>query len=170
MICSVTLSVDSEMTIMTPDIMLLTSLACTHDPLGMQETIGDVLGDDELEEMRLRENEEAGQVDKNGSSTPMAPANTAGQAAKASKEQEQQPAKALQPPPGFSANHLFGDVEDDDPLDLVTNLSFLNDNEEVRPRLTRLSASVHTSVRSLGCSADMPLHDTKRLPGYSGQF
>ena len=113
--------------------MLLMVLPCIHIPSGMQETIGDLLGDDELEEMRLRENEEAGQGNRNGSSAPLAPANTAGQPAKPPKEQEQQPAKALQPPPGFSANHLFGDVEDDDPLDLVTNLSFLNDNEEVQP-------------------------------------
>ena len=109
-------------------------MACIYNPLGMQETIGDLLGDDELEEMRLRENEEAAQINRNGNSAPLATACTAGQAAKPSKEQEQQPAKALQPPPGFSANHLFGDVEDDDPLDLVTNLSFLNDNEEVQPR------------------------------------
>ena len=121
----------------------------------MQETIGDLLGDDELEEMRLRENEEAGQVDRNESPATLAQDNSAGQEIKASKEQEQQPAKALQPPPGFSANHLFGDVDDDDPLDLVTNLSFLNDNEEVQPRLMD---SAHTSMRSLRCAADMPLH------------
>lgn len=93
----------------------------------MQETMGDILGDDELEEMRLRDNEEAAQAGKNSSSAAdAAPARL--ESGPEGEQQQQQ--KPLQPPPGFSANHLFGDV-DDDPLDLVTNLSFLNDAEEV---------------------------------------
>ena len=139
--------------------MLLMVLARIHIPSGMQETIGDLLGDDELEEMRLRENEEAGQGNRNGNSAPLAPANTAGQAAKPPKEQEQQPAKALQPPPGFSANHLFGDVEDDDPLDLVTNLSFLNDNEEVQPmHMDRLLMYTRLPKIELLCRHAIALH------------
>lgn len=35
----------------------------------------------------------------------------------------------IKPPPGFSPNNLFGDAEDD--LDFVTNLSFLNDGDQV---------------------------------------
>ena len=143
-------------------------LASTCNLLGVQETIGDLLGDDELEEMRLRENEEAGEANRNGNSAPLAPINTAGQAAQLPKQQQQQPAKALQPPPGFSANHLFGDVEDDDPLDLVTNLSFLNDNEEVQP--IRVLGYVHTSTTSLGCSADMPLQCIKMVLYTRGNF
>lgn len=96
--------------------------------------MGDILGDDELEEMRLRDNEEAEQAGKNGSAADAAPARLEG--GLGGEQQQQQ--KPLQPPPGFSANHLFGDV-DDDPLDLVTNLSFLNDAEEV-------SSALHANV------------------------
>lgn len=35
----------------------------------------------------------------------------------------------MQPPPGFSPNHLFGDA-DEEPLDLTASLSFLDDNEQ----------------------------------------
>ena len=86
--------------------------------------MGDILGDDELEEMRLRDNEEAAQTDSHTGDVPA-------KSRTAPEEDKQQQSKLLQPPPGFSANHLFGDVDDDDPLDLVTNLSFLNDNKEV---------------------------------------
>ena len=96
--------------------------------LDVKETMGDLLGDDELEEMRLRDNEDAAQT---GSHVEAAPAKSAAMP-DAKPQEHQQPSKPLQPPPGFSANHLFGDVDDDDPLDLVTNLSFLNDTEEVR--------------------------------------
>ena len=93
--------------------------------------MGDILGDDELEEMRLRDNEDAEQA---GNHVEAISAKSATMPDVEQQEQEQQ-SKPLQPPPGFSANHLFGDVDDDDPLDLVTNLSFLNDTEEVRPGL-----------------------------------
>jgi hypothetical protein len=99
----------------------------------MQETMGDILGDDELEEMRLRDNEEAAQAGKDSSAADAAPARLEG-GPEGEQQQQQQQQKPLQPPPGFSANHLFGDV-DDDPLDLVTNLSFLNDAEEVSSAL-----------------------------------
>ncbi len=36
---------------------------------------------------------------------------------------------SMQPPPGFSPNHLFGDA-DEEPLDFTANLSFLDDNEQ----------------------------------------
>ena len=89
--------------------------------------MGDLLGDDELEEMRLRDNEEAAPT---GNHIEAALAKSA-TVPNEEQQEHQQPSKPLQPPPGFSANHLFGDVDDDDPLDLVTNLSFLNDTEEV---------------------------------------
>ena len=89
--------------------------------------MGDILRDDELEEMRLRDNEEAAQT---GNHVEAMSAKSATAPDEDHQEQQQQ-SKPLQPPPGFSANHLFGDVDDDDPLDLVTNLSFLNDTEEV---------------------------------------
>ncbi len=93
--------------------------------------MGDLLGDDELEEMRLRDNEDAADT---GNYVEAISAKSAIGPDEEQKEQEQeQQSRPLQPPPGFSANHLFGDVDDDDPLDLVTNLSFLNDVEEVRP-------------------------------------
>ena len=91
--------------------------------------MGDLLGDDELEEMRLRDNGDAADT---GNHVEAISAKSAIGPDEEQKEQEQQ-SRPLQPPPGFSANHLFGDVDDDDPLDLVTNLSFLNDVEEVRP-------------------------------------
>jgi len=90
----------------------------------VKETMGDILGDDELEEMRLRDN---GEVAQTGDDIQAAP--TKSSAAPEGEQEQQQ--KPMQPPPGFSANNLFGDVDDDDPLDLVTNLSFLNDTEEV---------------------------------------
>lgn len=43
----------------------------------------------------------------------------------------------VQPPPGFSPNHLFADAEEE-PLDFsssnLPSLSFLDDNEQARPR------------------------------------
>ena len=101
--------------------------------------MGDILGDDELEEMRLRDNKEAEQAGKNGSAADAAPARLEG--GPVGEQQQQQ--KPLQPPPGFSTNHLFGDV-DDDPLDLVTNLSFLNDPEEVSSALCQCSTTVQS--------------------------
>lgn len=55
---------------------------------------------------------------------------------------QQQPSPLL-PPPGFSPNHLFGDAEDV-PLDLVANLSFLNDSTDQARSL--LQSSVWADV------------------------
>ena len=36
----------------------------------------------------------------------------------------------VQPPPGFSPNHLFGDA-DEEPMDFAASLSFLDETEQV---------------------------------------
>ncbi len=125
--------------------------------------MGDILGDEELEEMRLQDNEEAEQAGKDGSAADVAP----GRMESGPGGEEHQQQKPLQAPPGFSANHLFGDV-DDDPLDLVTNLSFLNDAEEVSSALYALHyyCKVRLLERSCinprACPYSCPMHVLSR--------
>ncbi|EIE27041.1 hypothetical protein COCSUDRAFT_55067 [Coccomyxa subellipsoidea C-169] len=69
----------------------------------------------------------------------------------------------VQPPPGFSPNHLFGDA-DEDPMDFAANLSFLDDTEQdAQPKANVGAASRFARFFALeqspGASAEKPPAD-----------
>ncbi|KAK9915629.1 hypothetical protein WJX75_001723 [Coccomyxa subellipsoidea] len=90
------------------------------------------LDDDELEQMRKEEMEAEkeskraqAQQDSETQSSHLAEPETPPKAASGQTAQS----TPVQPPPGFSPNHLFGDA-DEEPMDFAASLSFLDETEQ----------------------------------------